>query len=154
MRSFDTARFLWRDKRRPDGFHRRKGVKVHMGDKNVTPAEWNLMECLWENGECTGREMIDELKEKVGWSRSTTLTMLRRMTQKGLVACDESGEIRRYRALINREKAVLQETGDFLERVYKGSVGLLMSTLTKKQELSKEEIDELYAILREAESKK
>jgi hypothetical protein len=38
--------------------------------------------------------------------------------------------------------------------VYKGSVSLMMCAVTKKQELSKEEIDELYAILREAEEGK
>ncbi len=120
---------------------------------NLTPAEWNLMECLWIEEKRTGREVIDFLKERMGWSKSTTLTMLRRMTEKGLIACDESGEIRRYSALVNREEAVLQETDDFLNRVYRGSIGLMMSTLTKKQNLSKEEIQELYDILKEAENR-
>ncbi len=120
---------------------------------NLTPAEWNLMECLWIEEKRTGREVIDFLKERMGWSKSTTLTMLRRMTEKGLIACDESGEVRRYSALVNREEAVLQETDDFLNRVYQGSVGLMMSTLTKKQNLSKEEIQELYDILKEAENR-
>ena len=120
---------------------------------NLTPAEWNLMECLWTEKKRTGREVIDFLKERMGWSKSTTLTMLRRMTEKGLIACDESGEVRRYSALVNREEAVLQETDDFLNRVYRGSVGLMMSTLTKKQSLSKEEIQELYDILKEAEKR-
>jgi len=120
---------------------------------NLTPAEWNLMECLWTEKNRTGREVIDFLKERMGWSKSTTLTMLRRMTEKGLIACDESGEVRRYSALVNREEAVLQETDDFLNRVYRGSVGLMMSTLTKKQGLSKEEIQELYDILKEAEKR-
>lgn len=121
-----------------------------MDSINLTPAEWNLMECLWIEEKRTGREVIDFLKERMGWSKSTTLTMLRRMTEKGLIACDESGEVRRYSALVNREEAVLQETDDFLNRVYRGSVGLMMSTLTKKQSLSKEEIQELYDILKEA----
>lgn len=120
---------------------------------NLTPAEWNLMECLWIEEKRTGREVIDFLKERMGWSKSTTLTMLRRMTEKGLIACDESGEVRRYSALVNREEAVLQETDDFLNRVYRGSIGLMMSTLTKKQSLSKEEIQELYDILKEAENR-
>lgn len=124
-----------------------------MDSINLTPAEWNLMECLWIEEKRTGREVIDFLKERVGWSKSTTLTMLRRMTEKGLIACDESGEVRRYSALVNREEAVLQETDDFLNRVYRGSVGLMMSTLTKKQSLSKEEIQELYDILKEAENR-
>lgn len=124
-----------------------------MKNTNLTPAEWNLMECLWTGKKRTGREVIDFLKARMGWSKSTTLTMLRRMTEKGLIVCDESGEVRKYSALVNREEAVLQETDDFLNRVYQGSVGLMMSTLTKKQSLSKEEIQELYDILKEAENR-
>ena len=50
-----------------------------------------------------------------------------------------------------REDAALQETEDFLERVYKGSLSLMVSALTRRQALTKEEIDGLYAILRELE---
>ncbi len=61
------------------------------------------------------------------------------------------GTRNRYTPLIEREDAALQETDDFLRRVYKGSVGLMLSAMTKKQELSREEIDELREILRHAE---
>lgn len=123
--------------------------------KNVslTPAEWHLMECLWEQVPRTSREVVDYLKADMGWSKSTTLTMLRRMTEKGLIRCEEGGEVRLYSPLVAREDALLQETEDFLSRVYKGSVGMLMSTLTNRQNLSREEIRELYAILEEAERK-
>lgn len=120
-------------------------------DIGLTPAEWHLMECLWEQAPRTGREVVDYLKEDMGWSKSTTLTMLRRMTEKGLLRCDEKGEVRCYYPLVVREDALLRETEDFLGRVYRGSVGMLMSTLTKKQNLSKNEIRELYRILEEAE---
>jgi BlaI family penicillinase repressor len=75
------------------------------------------------------------------------------MTEKGLIRCNDNDGIKVYSPLINREDAVIKETDNFLNRVYKGSVSLMMSTITKKQELTKEEIEELYAILREAEAK-
>ncbi len=133
------------------GAEENKGAAGKQTCTGLTPAEWHLMECLWEQSPRTGREVVDYLRADMGWSKSTTFTMLRRMTEKGLILCDESGEVRRYRPLVLREKALLQETEDFLSRVYKGSVGMLMSTLTKKQSLSKEEIRELYQILEEAE---
>ncbi len=126
-----------------------------MSEKNhmsLTPAEWNLMEYLWERSSITGREAAKYCAARIGWSRTTTLTVLRRLVEKGTVACDESGARNRYTPLIKREDAALQETDDFLRRVYKGSVGLMLSAMTKKQELSKEEIDELREILRQAES--
>ena len=121
---------------------------------SLTTPEWNLMECLWEASPRTGREAAEYLLVQVGWSRSTTLTMLRRMTEKGLIRCGEEGGMKVYSPLIGREDAAVKETDDVLNRVYKGSVSLMMSAVTKKQVLTKEEIDELYAILREAEEEK
>ena len=110
------------------------------------------MECLWEHAPRTGREAVEYMKEHMGWSRSTTLTMLRRMSEKSLISCTE-GEVLLYSPLIRREDAVLHETHSFVERVYKGSVSMMLSAMTEKQELSRQEIDELYDILRRAEEK-
>ena len=56
-----------------------------------------------------------------------------------------------FRPLLAREDAAVQETADLLDRAYRGSVSLLVSTLTRRQALPKEEIDQLYALLRELE---
>ena len=55
--------------------------------------------------------------------------------------------LKTFEPLVKREEAVLQETEDFLSRIYKGSVSLMVSQLTQKQALPQDEIDELYAIL-------
>ena len=73
------------------------------------------------------------------------------MTDKGLIACIEQDGINAYSPLVEREDAVRKETNDFLNRVYKGSISMMLSAMTQKQELSKEEIGELYEILRQAE---
>lgn len=121
-----------------------------MNEYILTPAEWNVMECLWEHAPRSGREAVEYLSRTVGWSRSTTLTMLRRMDEKGLILSEESEGIRLYRPNIDREKATMQQTEDFLHRVYHGSIGMMLSAFTKKQALSQKEIDELYAILDQA----
>lgn len=120
-------------------------------EHQLTGAEWNLMECLWEKSPRTGRECVEYLAKTVGWSRSTTLTMLRRMTEKGLVACREAEGVNVYVPLLDRKDAVVRETDSFLERVYHGSVSMLMSAITQKQPLTQQEIDELYSILQKAE---
>ena len=121
-----------------------------MENINLTSAEWYIMECLWEKSPKTGREIIDELKSSVGWSKSTVLTMLNRMTEKGLILCNDNAKVRLYSANVDRTLAAGMETENFLKRVYKGSVGLMMSTMTREQKLSDEEIDELYKILEES----
>ncbi len=118
---------------------------------NLTSAEWNVMECLWESAPRTGREATEYLNKRVGWARSTTLTFLRRMREKGIISCNEIDGIKSYSPLVKRADAVMRETEDFLNRVYKGSVSMMMSTITKQQEFTREEIDELYEILRKAE---
>ena len=126
-----------------------------MKDKQIslTEAEWSVMECLWEKSPRTGRETVAWLEQKMGWTRSTVLTMLRRLEAKGAVAGDTEGELKTFRPLIAREDVAVQETENLLDRVYKGSLSLLVSSLTKKQSLPQREIDELYAILREMEGK-
>lgn len=121
---------------------------------SLTAAEWSVMECLWERSPLTGREATELMHTRCGWSRSTTLTLLSRMEAKEAVRGDTDSGVKSFRPLIRREDAALQETEDFLDRVYKGSVSLMVSSLTKKQALSQEEINELYAILREMEEGK
>lgn len=126
-----------------------------MDEKHITltEAEWEVMECLWEKSPRTGRETAIWLDKRMGWTRSTVLTMLRRLEAKGAVAGDTEGELKTFRPLIAREEVAVRETENLLERAYKGSLSLLVSSLTRKQSLPQNEIDELYAILREMEGK-
>ena len=114
---------------------------------NLTDMEWNVMELLWEKGQVTGREATEHMEAELDWSRSTTLTHLRRMEAKGAVGSRTVDGLKTFEPLVKREEAVLQETEDFLSRIYKGSVSLMVSQLTQKQALPQDEIDELYAIL-------
>lgn len=118
---------------------------------NLTSAEWSVMECLWEKSPRTGREATEWLEERMGWNRSTSLTLLRRMEAKGAVVSDSIDGKKVFLAAVSREDAAVKETEDFLSRVYKGSLSFMVSSMTKKQALSKREIDELYAMLKEME---
>ena len=120
-------------------------------EKNLTPTEWHLMECLWEHAPRTGREAVEYMAAAQGWSRSTTLTLLRRMTAKGFIECAEANGVNVYSPLIARADAAVRETDSFLSRVYRGSVSTLLSAVTRQQKLSRQEIDELYDIIRQAE---
>jgi len=116
---------------------------------SLTSAEWYVMEALWQKNNCTGREAVEMLAQRAKWSRSTTLTMLRRMTEKGLIRCQEQSGVLTYSPLISQEEATQQETAHFLDRVYHGSVSMMLSAFARKQPLTPEEIEELYAILDE-----
>ncbi len=124
-----------------------------MNHINLTDAEWRVMELLWQHEPQTGRELVEALEKIAGWNRSTTLTLLRRLEGKQAVADETQNGVKAFRPLIRREEAALQETEDFLSRVYQGSLSLMVSTMTQKQALSQEELGELYKILQELEEK-
>jgi BlaI family penicillinase repressor len=128
---------------------RESGREVAM--KALSEAEWNIMESLWEESPKVGSRIVADMAGRVGWSRSTTLTMLKRMTEKGLIACEDNGRMRVYVPLIERETAVKKETDNFLKRVYHGSASMLVSSFIKKQRLTTEELSELRQILDRAE---
>lgn len=120
----------------------------------LTGAEWRVMECLWNRAPQTGREITETLERSVGWSRSTCLTLLHRLEEKQAVAAKAEEGVKQFRPLIRREEAAVQETENFLERVYRGSLSLMVSTLTKKQALSQKEIEELQEVLNRLEEGK
>ena len=116
----------------------------------VTASEWSIMELLWECPK-TLMELVNTLTETMGWSKSTVTTMVRRMTDKKLITYDTDGRTKRFRAAVNREDVVAQETDSLLNRAYHGSLSLMLITLVNGRGLKKSDIDELYAILEKAE---
>ena len=110
-----------------------------------------IMEKLWEENPRTIMQLYHELKEEQGWSKSTVNTLLNRMVEKGIIYYEEGGKARQYYPAIKREDAAVAETENFLQRVYKGSVGMMMNTMLKERAFSQEEIAELYEILRKGE---
>ena len=125
-----------------------------MEPTKLTGSEWSVLDCLWEESPQTVMQLVVRLREKVGWAKSTTITTLRRMEEKGLVSVEQTGRGKSYTPAVEREQAVIAETHSFLDRVYQGSVGLMMGAMAKRQELSRDEVAELRAILDQIEEGK
>ena len=127
------------------------GEEVNM--KELSAAEWHVMESLWKESPKVGSQVVADLKDSVGWSRSTTLTMLKRMTDKGLIAWEDVLSMKFYRPMLERQEAAERETENFLERGYHGSLSMLLNHFVEKQSLSQEEIAQLRKILDQADEK-
>ena len=115
----------------------------------LTQGEWQLMQLIWQRPH-TLMELVDELGQTVGWSKSTVATMVRRMEEKGILRYEEQGRTKIFYPVISRNEAAARETESLLHRAYHGSIGLLVSNMAQRNSLSKEDIDELYEILRQA----
>lgn len=117
----------------------------------LTASEWNILNCLWEGSPRTVMQIVGEMERTVGWARSTTITTLHRMEAKGLVRCEQAGRGKAYIPLVQRDQASIAETRSFLDRVYQGSVGMMMSAMVQQEGLSLDQIAQLRAILDDAE---
>ena len=124
-----------------------------MSKQVLTQQEWLVMEVLWKEP-ATLMELVRILEQDPpGWAKSTTATMIRRMEAKGLIAHDTQGRAKVFRTAIDKQAAALAETRSLLDRAFSGSLGLLVNTMVREQGISKEELQELYDILKQAEGK-
>ena len=98
-------------------------------------------------------EIVSQLKKKTKWSKSTCATMLRRMTEKGVIGYEMQGKTKLFYPIVQREEVIMPETKSFLGRLYDGSIGAMMSTLVKQGDLSEKDIVELEEILKNARIK-
>lgn len=121
---------------------------------SLSAGEWKLMKQLWARGPATVKELTDALREETNWTRNTIITMLTRLEAKGVVGCQLGGPARRYYPLLERKDAARTETKSFLDRVYGGRVGLMMSAMVESRGLSEDDIAELSAILEKAGGRK
>ena len=117
---------------------------------HLSSGEWTLMNQLWEGPPQTITELTAALKEKTGWGKHTIITMLSRLEAKGAVQHREDGRAKRYTPTLPREEAARSETERFLSRVYRGSLGVMMSAMVESHQLSEAELAELSAILDKA----
>lgn len=117
----------------------------------LSEAEWKVISALWEEAPQTIMQLTHYLHDATGWTKHTVMTFLRRMEEKGAVHYEEGGKAKLYYPDIRREDAVLQETENFLEKVFQGKFGLMLNTMVEQKALSGEEIAELYEILQKAE---
>lgn len=116
-------------------------------NSGLSENEWYIMQVLWEKSSASLRELCDALSESKGWTKHAISSFLKRMLEKGAISVDESGKVKKYIPLWNKEETILEETQSIMERVYKGDLLLMVSNAVKEQKLTKEEIEELKNML-------
>ena len=127
-----------------------------MSEKHISlsPAEWQVMEHLWEQHPRTLMELVRILAPETGWSKSTIVTMIGRLENKGALTYAEGGRARLYSPTVTREQAAIQETETLLHRLYRGSVAMMVNTIADGRGLSNDDIEELTAILQRAKEER
>lgn len=116
-------------------------------NSGLSENEWYIMQVLWEKSSASLRELCDALSEPKGWTKHAISSFLKRMLEKGAISVDESGKVKNYIAVWNKDETILEETQSIMERVYRGDLLLLVSNAVKEQKLTKKEIEELKSML-------
>ena len=118
---------------------------------HLSDGEWKVMELLWDAPPQSGAELSRALAADTGWTRATVHMMLSRLAEKGAVTAEGTGRARRYTAAVPRSEATAGETARFLDKVYRGSLQNMVASMAGQGALSRQEIEALREILRQAE---
>lgn len=110
-------------------------------------SELNVMEILWKEGDKTAKQLVKMLQEQVGWSRTTTYTIIKKLTDKGAVERRDPDFT--CHALISKSQVQNAEMDSLIDKMFDGSPGLLMNALLHRKELPQDKIDELKKIVEE-----
>jgi len=125
-----------------------KGV-LYMNNDNITisDSEWKIMKVLWNSPYMTLKEIAGKVTT-TGWSYTTVRTLVNRLADKGVVAADKSiANNFKYYPVAAEEECKIKEVKSFLEKVFDGSAGMLISALAKDSNLSEEERKNLKSII-------
>lgn len=121
---------------------------------DVTEAEWEVMEVLWEKAPRTSQEIVAELEHERGWKRATVVTLLSRLVAKGALSTEPEGNRFLYTPAVDRSACVELETSSFLERMFGGTLRPLVAHLAERERLTKKDVAELRTLLDQIKPKK
>lgn len=109
----------------------------------LSPAEWEVMKVLWEDGPAAARDIYSGLPKDNAWAYKTVKTLLSRLVAKGAVAYDQIGNSYLYRAAIDRDAATRQEVQSVIGRLISAASKPLLSHFIDEVDLTDEEIRQL-----------
>ena len=114
---------------------------------NISDAEWVLLDLLWTKGPFTIMQIVKLLETSKHWSKHAVISFLNKMEMKGLVASHVEERAKIYSPLIDKTDTAVKESVSFIDKVFHGNMGVMVSNLVEQDKLSDEEIEELMDIL-------
>lgn len=119
-----------------------------MYDK-IYDSELKILEVLWQNGAASARDIAAALQQQIGWSKTTTYTVIKKCIDKKIIAREDPHFI--CRPLVSREQVQQLETDELIAKMYDGSPDKLIASLLDNKILSREQIRKLKQIVKDLE---
>ena len=116
-------------------------------DMKLFDSELRVMEVLWKEGDVTAKRVAEALGEQIGWSKTTTYTVIKKCIDKGAIRRAEPNFI--CSPLISREQVRERETTELIDRLYGGAADQLVASLLGSRRLAEPELERLKQLVRE-----
>lgn len=124
-------------------------------NQKPTDGELEILQILWEHGEVPVRFVNDLLNEKhskeIGYT--TTLKLMQIMLDKGLVKRNTSSRTHIYSAAIEESETQQTLLNQFVDAAFRGSAMKMVMQALGNHEASKEELDEIKALIEKIENR-
>src|SRR5699024_3953984 len=119
--------------------------KLSGGDpmEKLFEGEYRLMEVLWDSGPINSTRLVELCRERLGWNKSTTYTVLRRLKQKGAVR----HEAATVTPLLTRQEALRAQGEEVVERA--GGLPLFLTAFLSGRRLTAQEAEDLKRLIDE-----
>ncbi|MBE6765144.1 MAG: BlaI/MecI/CopY family transcriptional regulator [Ruminococcaceae bacterium] len=114
-----------------------------MSTPKIFESEYRFCLILWEHEPVSSRELSELCKEKLGWSKTTTYTVIKRLSERGVI----KNENTIVSSLVSKEEAQISELNELMDKKFEGSLPAFLAAFTKRQNLTDEQIDEIRRII-------
>ena len=114
-----------------------------METPKIFESEYRFCLILWEQEPVTASELVKLCQEQLGWKRTTTYTVIKRLGERGVLQ-NENGTIT---SLVSKDEAQASEIDELVEKKFEGSLPAFVAAFTKHQNISEEELDEVQRMI-------
>ena len=109
----------------------------------IHESEYRFCLIMWEHEPITAVELAKLCLTQLGWKRTTTYTVIKRLGERGVLA-NNNGTIC---SLISKDDAQACEIEELVEKKFEGSLPAFVAAFTKHQKISEEELDEVQRMI-------
>lgn len=114
-----------------------------MDAPKIFESEYRFCLILWDNEPVSSGKLVELCKEHLGWSKATTYTVIRRLSERGVVKNENTV----VTALISKEEAQVSRLDEMVEETFEGSMPAFIAAFSKSKKLSRQEVEQLQALI-------
>ena len=114
-----------------------------MNVPRIFESEYRFCLILWDNEPVNSTKLVELCREHLGWSKATTYTVIRRLSERGVV----KNENATVTALVSKEQAQQARLTEMVEETFEGSMPAFIAAFSRGKRLSREEVDQLRALI-------